>query len=193
MKRAAAIWLFCLLPVITGCAAVVIGGVAVGALALHDRRPLPDLIEDQGIEMAATRAFQKDEELARDSHIRVVSFNGVVLLAGEVPDPEAKAKAERITRQHEGVRRVVNELALRDPTHVGTRLKDTGLTARVKAAIAGIDREGFDATRIKVVSVRGNVYLMGLVTQDEANAVLEKVRYVRGVERVVKVFEYLAG
>lgn len=193
MKRAAAIWLFCLFPVLTGCAAVVVGGVAVGALALHDRRPLPDLIEDQGIEMAATRAFQKDEELARDSHIRVVSFNGVVLLAGEVPDPEAKAKAERITRRHEGVRRVVNELALRDPTHVGTRLKDTGLTARVKTAIAGIDLEGFDATRIKVVSVRGNVYLMGLVTQDEANAVLEKVRYVSGVERVVKVFEYLAG
>lgn len=193
MKRTAAICMFCLLPVLTGCAAVVIGGVAVGALALHDRRPLPDLIEDQGIEMAATRAFQKDEELARDSHIRVVSFNGVVLLAGEVPDPEAKAKAERITSRHEGVRRVVNELALRDPSHVGTRLKDTGLTARVKTAIAGIDLEGFDATRIKVVTVRGNVYLMGLVTQDEANAVLEKVRYVSGVERVVKVFEYLAG
>lgn len=193
MKRAAAIWLFCLMPILSGCAAVVVGGVAVGALALHDRRPLPDLIEDQGIEMAATRAFQEDAELALDSHIRVVSYNGIVLLAGEVPDQEAKSKAERITRRHEGVRRVVNELAVRDPTHVGTRLKDTGLTARVKTAIAGIDMEGFDATHVKVVTVRGNVYLMGLVTQEEAKAVVEQVRYVNGVNRVIKVFEYLAG
>lgn len=193
MKRAAAICLLVLMPMLTGCAAVAVGGIAAGALMLHDRRPLPDLIEDQGIEMAATRAFQHHEALARHSHIRVVSYNGVVLLAGEVPAEEQSVKAQRIVEDLDGVRRVVNELAVTDPTHVGTRLKDTALTTRIKTAIGSVDREDFDATRVKVVTVRGNVYLMGLVTQDEADAVLEKVRYVRGVDRVVKVFEYLEG
>lgn len=193
MKRAAAVWVLVLVPMLTGCAAVAVGGIAAGALMLHDRRPLPDLIEDQGIEMAATRAFRHHEALGMESHIRVVSFNGVVLLAGEVPAEEQRAKAERIVENLDGVRKVVNELAVRDRSHVGTRLKDTALTTRVKTAIGGVDREDFDATRVKVVSVRGNVYLMGLVTQAEAEAVLEKVRYVRGVKRVVKVFEYLEG
>lgn len=191
MKRVAAVWVLILMPMLAGCAAVAVGGIAAGALMLHDRRPLPDLIEDQGIEMAATRAFQRHEALAYDSHVRVVSFNGVVLLAGEVPSEEEAERAESIVEDLDGVRRVVNELAVRDTTHVGTRLKDTALTARVKAAIGGVDLEDFDATRVKVVTLRGNVYLMGLVTQSEAEAVLEKVRYVGGVDRVVKVFEYL--
>lgn len=193
MKRAAAVWVLVLMPMLTGCAAVAVGGIAAGALMLHDRRPLPDLIEDQGIEMAANRAFRHHEALGMHSHIRVVSFNGVVLLAGEVPAEEQSAKAEEIVENLDGVRKVVNELAVRDSSHVGTRLKDTALTARVKAAIGNVDREDFDATRVKVVSVRGNVYLMGLVTQAEAEAVLEKVRYVSGAKRVVKVFEYLEG
>lgn len=193
MKRAAAVWVLVLMPMLTGCAAVAVGGIAAGALMLHDRRPLPDLIEDQGIEMAANRAFRHHEALGMHSHIRVVSFNGVVLLAGEVPAEEQSAKAEEIVENLDGVRKVVNELAVRDSSHVGTRLKDTALTARVKAAIGNVDREDFDATRVKVLSVRGNVYLMGLVTQAEAEAVLEKVRYVSGVKRVVKVFEYLEG
>lgn len=193
MKRAAAVWVLVLMPMLTGCAAVAVGGIAAGALMLHDRRPLPDLIEDQGIEMAATREFRHHEALGMQSHIRVVSFNGVVLLAGEVPAEEQSAKAERIVENIDGVRKIVNELAVRDSSHVGTRLKDTALTARVKAAIGNVGREDFDATRVKVVSVRGNVYLMGLVTQAEAEAVLEKVRYVSGVKRVVKVFEYLEG
>lgn len=193
MKRKAAIGVLALIPLLSSCAAVVVGGIAAGALALHDRRPLPDLIEDQAIEMRATRAFQGDESLSHHTHIRVVSYNGIVLLAGEVPTERQHARAERITRELEGVRRVVNELAVRDPTNVGTRLKDTGLTARVKTAIGNIDLEGFDATRVKVVSVRGNVYLMGLVTEREASAVLDKVRYIKGVNQVVKVFEYLIG
>lgn len=193
MKRAAAVWLLILMPMLTGCVAVAVGGIAAGALALHDRRPLPDLVVDQGIEMAATRAFQRSALLTRDSHIRVVSYNGVVLLAGEVPSEAASAKAEQIVRELDGVRRLVNELAVTESSHLGTRLKDTALTARVKTAIGGIDRENFDATRVKVVSVRGNIYLMGLVTQAEGEAVLEKVRYVKGVDRVVSVFEYLEG
>lgn len=193
MKRAAAVWLLILMPMLTGCVAVAVGGIAAGALALHDRRPLPDLIVDQGIEMAATRAFQRSASLTRDSHIRVVSYNGVVLLAGEVSSEAASAKAEQIVRNLDGVRRLVNELAVTEPSHLGTRLKDTALTARVKTAIGGVDRENFDATRVKVVSIRGNIYLMGLVTQAEGEAVLEKVRYVKGVDRVVSVFEYLEG
>lgn len=193
MKRAAAVWLLILMPMLTGCVAVAVGGIAAGALALHDRRPLPDLVVDQGIEMAATRSFQRSALLTRDSHIRVVSYNGVVLLAGEVPSEAASAKAEQIVRELDGVRRLVNELAVTESSHLGTRLKDTALTARVKTAIGGIDRENFDATRVKVVSVRGNIYLMGLVTQAEGEAVLEKVRYVKGVDRVVSVFEYLEG
>lgn len=191
MKRAAAIWLLALVPMLTGCAAVAVGAIGAGALALHDRRTLPALVDDQQIEIAATRAFHADESMGGDTHIRVVSFNGMVLLAGEVPSDQHRQRAESLTRGVEGVRRVVNELAVREPTGVGTRLKDMGITLEVKSALLGVDVDGFDPTRVKVVTLRGNVYLMGLVTPREAQAVLDKVRYLRGVDRIVKVFEHL--
>lgn len=191
MKRAAAIGLLCLVPFLTSCAAVVVGGITAGALALHDRRDLPALVDDQQIEVAANRAFHREPGLDDGTHIRVVSYNGVVLLVGEVPRTEQKSRAEAVTTRIEGVRRVVNELAVREPTGIGTRIKDTGITTEVKAALLGVDVEGFDPTRVKVVTVRGEVYLMGLVTPEEASAVTEKVRYLRGVKRVVQVFEKL--
>lgn len=191
MNRAA-VWLLVLMPMLTGCAAVAVGAIGAGALALHDRRTLPALVDDQQIEIAATRSFHQDELLGGgDTHIRVVSFNGLALLAGEVPREEQKARAEKLTSRVEGVRRVVNELAVRQPSSIGRRLKDMGITTQVKSALLGVDVEGFDFTRVKVVTVRGDVYLMGLVTPTEAQAVVDRVRYLRGVNRIVKVFEQL--
>lgn len=193
MSRRLAIWLLLLAPLVSGCAAMAVGGVAAGALAVHDRRTVPALIEDQKIEIEATRRLQQEAGMGSDTHIRVVSYNGVVLLAGEVPDSDHRQRAEKTVQRVDGVRRVVNDLKIEPPSGIGQRLQDMWLTTQAKTSLFGVDVEGFDPTRVKIVTVGGNLYVLGLVTEAEAKAVLNRVRYLRGVDRVVKVFEYLSS
>jgi len=189
MKPLRSLWLLMLMPLLGGCAAVVVGGVAAGALAFHDRRTVSAVVDDQKLEIEASRKLDANPRMAGDNHIRVVSFNGVMLLAGEVPNPEQRTVAESLVKPIAGVRRVVNDLAVTEPSSLSRRLHDSWLTTEAKSQLLGIDLDGFDPTRVKVVTVRGNMYLMGLVTQAEANAVVERLRKMRGVKRVVKVFE----
>lgn len=191
MKRHLAVWCLMLLPFLGGCAAVAVGGIAASAVAAHDRRTIPDIIADQRIEIESVRRLQKDAGMGAETHIRVVSYNGVVLIAGEVPDEHHKRQAEEMVGDVEGVRRVVNDLRIAPPSGIGQRLQDMWLTTQAKSTLFAVDVEGFDPSRVKVVTVGGNVYVLGLVTEAEAEAVMERVRYMRGVDRVVNVFEYL--
>jgi osmotically-inducible protein OsmY len=188
MKRL--ILLLLILPLLDGCAAVLVGGAATAG-AMHDRRSVGTVLDDQTIQIAAVdRIYQERERFAR-TRIKAVTHNGVVLLIGEVSDEALKARAEERVFELQGVKRVVNELAIAEPPGMWRRSVDTVLTSRVKAALLGVDLPEFDASRINVTSVRGEVYLMGLVRQAEADAAVERVRVVRGVQRVIKVFEYL--
>ena len=175
--------------VLNGCAAAVVTGVAVGVAAVHDRRAVGKQIDDQGIEMRTTNRLRTDPAL-EGSRIKVLSFNGVVLIAGEVLDEAQGQHALRVARSMPGPREIVNELFVTKSPGVGGRSRDTLLTGQVKSSLLGVRMKGFDPTRVKVLSMRGIVYLMGLVTEAEADAVVERVRRVRGVRRVVKVFEY---
>lgn len=193
MRQRFAVWLLILIPVLSGCAAVAVGGIAAGALAVHDRRTMPDLIEDQQIEIESVRRLENDAGMDGNTHIRVVSYNGVVLIAGEVPSADHRQRAESTVEKVDGVRRVVNDLRIGRPSGIGQRLEDMWVTTRAKSTLFGVDVEGFDPTRVKIVTVGGNLYVMGLVTQAEADAVLARVRYIRGVDRVVQVFELLSS
>jgi osmotically-inducible protein OsmY len=179
--------------ILQGCAGVVVGGAAATATAAHDRRTLGVFVEDQSIEFKAAEKLAADTELKELSKINVTSYNMMVLMTGQTANQQLKSRAERLVAGVERVRRVVNELEIGSTASLGERTRDAALTAEIKFRLTQIDIPGFDPSRVKVVTERGVVYLMGLLTQAEGSAVSELVRQVSGVCRVVKVFEYISS
>ena len=178
---------------IQGCAATVVGGAAIGASALHDRRSTGTVIDDETIELTALKRLYENTDLRQNTHINATSYNYVLLLTGEAPTEQLRSQVEASLRGIEGVRRVHNEIRIAGPSSLSARSSDTLLTSRVKVELFKIrDLPGFDPTRVKVVSEAGTVFLMGLLRPSEAEAVVNTVRRVGGVQRVVKIFEYLS-
>jgi osmotically-inducible protein OsmY len=175
---------------ISGCAAVVLGGAAVGAAAIHDRRDYTDLLDDQEIELRAAAALSADKTLGGRSRIAVTSYNHKVLLTGQVETAAAAAHAANQVSRLPKVEQVVDEVTIGAPISLMRQSEDVLVTSRSKFALTKIRLPEFDPTRVKVVTEGGVVYLMGLVSYDEADAAAEQVRYVPGVKRVVKLFEY---
>lgn len=174
---------------LSGCVAAVIGGTAAGVG--HDRRSWTTVISDRNIQTTAYDNFNKDKELALKNNVTIVVYNGVMLLAGEVRTAELKERAERRVSGYEGVRRLVNEIEVREPEGFLSRRRDNTISVHVKTALLDIvDMPGFDPTRVNVTTVHRTVYLMGLVTREEAERVADIARNVAGVEKVMRVFEY---
>lgn len=182
--------LLLLLPMLGGCLAAVVGAGAATGAAVHDRRSVGTVIDDQALQIAIIDRIYTERDRFGGTRIKCVVHNGVALLIGEVFDDALKARAGERAFELQGVKRVVNELAIGEPPGAWRRGADATLTSRVKTALIGVDLPGFDASRVNVTSVRGEVYLMGLVSRAEADAAVETVRHMRGVARVVKVFEY---
>lgn len=175
-----------------GCAPVIIGGAAVGAtVAAHDRRTAGTVVEDENIELKVRARTESDQDIRLRSDIGITSYNRVVLLSGQAESPELKDRIGRVAANVPGVKRVVNELVVGRVASFQQASNDAYVTSRVKVALFEIRMHDFDPSRIKVVTELGVVYLMGLVTPAEARAAVEKARYIKGVNRVVKVFEYL--
>lgn len=182
--------LLLLVPLLGGCvAAVVATGAATGA-AVHDRRSVGTVIDDQALQIAIVDRIYSERDRFDGTRIKCVVHNGTALLIGEVFDDALKQRAGERAFELQGVKRVVNELAIGEPPGLWRRSADATLTSRVKTALIGIDMPGFDASRVNVTSVRKEVYLMGLVSRAEADAAVDVVRHMHGVARVVKVFEY---
>ena len=173
---------------LSGCAALLVGGAAVGtALMVTDRRTAGVQIEDQSIELkAATRVR---DAVGERGHISVVSYNRMVLLTGEVASEADRAAIEQTIVRIENVRSTVNELAVMGSSSMTARSNDTILTSKVKASF--LDAKDLHANTIKVVTERGTVYLMGRVTEREAVRAAELARGVSGVQKVVRVFDIL--
>ena len=175
-----------------GCAPLVIGGAAAGATVAHDRRTTGSFIEDQSIEMKASTALNAEPELRRQGHINVTSFNMIVLVSGEAPSEALRQRAGDVIGAIEKVRRVHNEVIVAAPSSVMSRSSDSLITAKVKTSLFSIKgMENFDPTRVKVVTENGTVFLMGLLTRAEGDATARAASGVGGVQRVVKLFEYL--
>jgi osmotically-inducible protein OsmY len=176
-----------------GCAPVVVGGaVAGGAVVANSRRSPGAIVNDETIELKARLAILEDSELNSQVHVEITSYNEIVLLTGEAPTAKLRTQVEDIVKQIPMVRLIHNEMTIAAPSSLMTRASDSLVTAKVKTEILGINNiEGFNGTRVKVVTNNGTVYLMGLVTHKEADAVTEVARQVGGVQRVVKVFEYI--
>lgn len=179
-------------PLLGGCFAAVVGGAAAGAGAAHDRRDVSTYVDDKRIYLGAYDSVNKDKELALKNSIIIVVYDGVILLVGEVRTQELKQRAERLVSGFEGTRRIVNELEVREPEGFWSRRADNALTARVKTALLDItSMPGFDPTRVNVTTAHRVVYLMGKVSHEEDDAVTGLARDISGVDKVVKLFEYV--
>jgi osmotically-inducible protein OsmY len=184
-------------PILSGCIVAAVGAGAATANAVHDRRSFGTVIDDQTVEIAVTDNIfgyiENDEKLFGSStdRIKVISHNGLVLLIGTVSEERKIELAGQLAFEVEEVRKVVNELEIGESAGLGTRLGDTWLNSKVKAAMFGVDIDGFDPTRVNVTTVNDVVYLMGLVTEEEGEAAAQEASEVGGVSRVVKVFEYI--
>jgi len=176
---------------LSGCAGVVIGGAATGAAIVHDRRTTGTILDDQSIEFKAKHALHKDEGLRHQAHLNVTSFNKILLLSGEAPNSALKQQAGKIVSSLDQVRHLHNEVRIAAPSSLMSRTGDSITTGKVKTSLIGLKGlEDFDFTRVKVVTENGVVFLMGLVTRKEANAVTDAARRVSGVQKVIKLFEY---
>ncbi|MEY4644471.1 MAG: hypothetical protein RLZZ596_1302 [Pseudomonadota bacterium] len=173
---------------LTACAPVMIGGAVMGSLVAVDRRTAGIQVEDERIELSVVASI--DKNLGDRVHINVTSYNRQVLLTGEVPNARDKDNAQQLASRTENVRLVVNELAVMGKTSLTDRSSDTLITGRVKAAL--VDAQDIFANAFKVVTERGTVYLMGRVTQREANRATDIARGVSNVKRVVRVFEIIS-
>lgn len=153
------------------------------------RRTVGTSIDDMMVASRAKANIRSSSEELDQAHIDVTSFNGVVLLTGQVPSEEAKQLAAKSIEGLRNVRVIHNELEVAGPTSIPSRLNDSYLSTKVKTALlTDSDTEG---SRTKVVTENGVVYLMGLLTRDEADAAVQRAREVFGVQKIVKVFEYI--
>lgn len=173
---------------LSGCLPVIIGAVAYSSYAATDRRSLGAQTDDKVIAIRAED--QLGDRFGAAAHVTVTSFNRRVLLTGQVLDDPSKVEAERIVRQSPEVKDVVNALTLSAPSSYGERSNDAFITTQVKTAM--INHSDLFANAYKVVTERGVVYLMGLVTQREGDYGADIARGVSGVQSVVKVFDYIS-
>lgn len=149
-------------------------------------RKIDDSIIETKVEVNIAKAHP---ELESASHVLVVSYNGVVLLAGQVPRQDLRQLAEQMAASVQGVRRVQNELQLMAPSSALARSNDAWLTTRIKSIM--LADSTIPSTRVKVLTENGIVYMMGLLTRQEAQRATAAVQGVSGVQRVVRVFELL--
>jgi osmotically-inducible protein OsmY len=173
---------------LSGCVGLVAAGAVGGTLAASDRRTFGAQTEDKAIAVKAEVKFPN--LVGSAGHVNIASFNRRVLLTGEVRDEEMRNTVEREVRAIEGVLSVTNELEVAGVSSYTSRSNDAILTTKVKASL--VDARDISANSVKVVSERGNVYLMGRVTQREGNIASDVARGVPGVYKVVKVFEYIS-
>ncbi len=172
---------------LSGCAPLLIGGAAGTALVVSDRRTPGILIEDQTIEVRARNIIR--EQVGTRVRVDITSYNRQVLLTGEVPNAQDKEIVERQVSRVDNVRAVVNELSVANTPSLWDRSSDTLITGRVKAALIDVKVQ---VNAVNVTTERGVVYLMGRVTQAEANRATEAARSISGVQRVVRIFEILS-
>ncbi len=171
------------------CAPLVVGGAMLGGtMMLTDRRTSGAQIEDEAIELKSHNRIH--DVLGDRGHVSTTSYNRMVLITGEVPTEEDKVAVEQAVQRVENVRSIVNELQVSGTSSLTSRSSDAIITSKVKASL--IDAKDLNANAFNVTTARGIVYLMGRVTEREANRGVEIARGVSGVQKVVRVFEIIS-
>jgi osmotically-inducible protein OsmY len=181
------------ISVLSGCAAVAVGTAATtGVAVVHDRRTTGTIIEDQTIELKALKTLYGIDKIRINTHVNATSYNNILLLTGEAPTESLRNDISNRLRQIPKVRKVHNEILVAAPSSIISRSSDGLITSKAKVALFKLNSiKGFDPTRVKIVSENGVVYLLGLLKQNEIAPVVDTIRRVGGVQRVVKLFEII--
>lgn len=178
--------ILCLIPLLSGCAAVVAGGAVGATMVAMDSREVGTQVDDSGLRLRVQSAIGDISELS-DQRVQVLAYNSNVLVYGQVAREQLRDKAVRAVRDVRGVGQVYNQLRVGEPVSFSQRTRDTLLTSRVKTALLTDDT--YDHSNIKVVSENSEVFLIGITSRDAAAAAIEEVRNLSGVERVIDVLE----
>jgi osmotically-inducible protein OsmY len=190
IRRTPALLILTLSLLASGCSSVL---TATRDRPIEDdrgTRTIGSTLDDSLIETkVAVNVAKADTGLDRDSHIVVVSYNGIVLLAGQTPNAALKGKAEQAARATQRVKKVNNELQIMPPSSLLARNNDTWLTTKIKSQM--LADAAVPGSRIKIVTENGIVYLLGLVTRQEANVTTSLIQGIDGVQKIVKLFEYI--
>jgi osmotically-inducible protein OsmY len=169
-----------------GCMPVAMVGAGAAVVAFEDRRTTGSQVEDETIELRAGNRI--DDRFGNRVHVNVTSYNRYVLLTGEVPDEAARGEIEKIARSVTNVLGVTNDLQVAGVSSATSRSNDTFITTSVKSRMLNSDK--FNGIHVKVVTEASVVYLLGVVTDQEAADAVELARTTSGVRKVVKMFEY---
>jgi len=176
----------------TACAALALVLVLAACGGSPERRTFGTFVDDQAAELTIIDTLYSRPEFDERDHIKVEAHNRTLLLAGEISSEEKKALAGRLAGELKAIDRVVNELAVMPPVDFSDKGSNSYITAKVNTRLALRNPiDGREGGRVKVMTARGIVYLMGSVTRAEGDAVAEAIRDVRGVVKVVKVFDYI--
>lgn len=174
---------------LSGCITALVAGVAIATVdIIHDRRTAGEYVDDNTIELTARNYLLSKPEIRAAAHVKSTSWNGILLITGEVDDETIKQDMVAYFQNIDGVRQLVDETTITGKTALLARTNDAWITTKVKSRL--LVKTGLDANRVKVITTRGSVYLMGIVTEDEGERATDVARGVKGVARVVKVFEY---
>jgi osmotically-inducible protein OsmY len=174
---------------LTGCVPLVATGIGAGTLMIVDRRTSGAYVEDEAIEWKTRNRI--GERFGTKTNVNPTSYNRILLLTGEVPDNATRGEVERIAAEVPNVRAVTNETVVGPVSTFSTRGNDAYITSKIKARF--VEAGKFSANHVKVVTESATVFLMGLVTQAEADAATEIARTTGGVQKVVRIFEYIGA
>jgi osmotically-inducible protein OsmY len=174
------------LPMLQGCIEMMVVGTGVAVATVEDRRTTGAQLEDRGVELRASNRI--DDRFGERVHVNVTSYNRYILLTGEVPDEATRTEAETLARGVPNVLGVSNDLQIACMSTTTSRSNDTLITSKVKTRT--IDANKFNPFHVKVVTEAAVVYLLGIVTEQEAADAVEIARTTAGVRKVVKMFEY---
>jgi osmotically-inducible protein OsmY len=178
------------LLLLQGCVGVLLaGGATTGVVVAKDRRTVTAQVDDKKIELNARNDLSERTDISRTSHISINSNNGIVLLVGQTPHQKYSDEVRAMVERQEGVRKIYNEIKVAEPIGYDIRSNDSWITSKVRTML--IAEKHFDSSHITVVTEDSQVFLMGLVTHDEGELAVEIARNVSGVEKVVRVFEYV--
>lgn len=188
-KTPAAALAFTLILAISGCTTVTAVTNPGTIDENYAERTLGAKVEDESIETKISHNLGRTDARLGDARIKVDAYNGIVLLTGQVPSEELRLKASEVARDVRNVRDVHNELSIAANLPASQRLSDTWLNTRIRTSLAS--NPDIDTGRIRVITENGTVYLMGIVTRSEAERIVEAVSRLGGMQRIVKVFDYL--
>jgi osmotically-inducible protein OsmY len=175
---------------LTGCVALV-GGAVVGsatAATVYDHRDVKTIVDDDWLRHRVDQFMSEEPELVEKCHISAAVYHNNILLVGQAPTAELKQRAESVARKVPELRRLYNEITVEEPISMFLRTQDSWITTQVKSTL--INTEGLKSGAFKVVTENSAVFLMGIVTHEQADLAVEQTRRIEHVRRVIKVFEY---